>query len=270
MAWVNGVELIDPVSGLTDVQCAAYEAAQRVWKLFLRESDGRSYVVLARDGSGLLQPPKQVGVRLLCGEAVTSSHVGGRCGRVAGFRTAHIGVGPCVNHYGRGESWSTPLVRAGNAARPVEQPRVFERALWSWVMAHAYAQARDTTPWQALLDEVKDLAGQVAWLNDRLLDAEKVGGDDALRPGGDGWDWVQMRDARGDRLARVSKMAIDAGVATYLVHQVRAQGELMFRAASLAAAELELPEADQLRLVTALARKLTELEAAQAVAVGDG
>jgi hypothetical protein len=170
-----------------------------------------------------------------------------------------------VTHYGRGESWSTPLVRSGNAARRVEQPRVFERALWSWVMGHAYAQARDTTPWDALLDEVKDLAGQVAWLNDRLMEEEKLGGANALRPGGAGWDWVQMRDARGDRLARVSKMAIDAGVATFMVHQVRAQGELMFRAASLAAADLGLPEADQLRLVTALARKLTELEAQQQV-----
>lgn len=132
-------------------------------------------------------------------------------------------------------------------------------------MAHAYAQARETTPWQALLDEVKDLAGQVAWLNDRLIEQEKLGGPDALRPGGPGWDWVQMRDARGDRLARCSKMAIDAGVATYMLTQVRAQGELMFRAASLAAAELELPQADQLKLVTTLARKLTELESAQEV-----
>jgi hypothetical protein len=127
-------------------------------------------------------------------------------------------------------------------------------------MGHAYAQARETTPWEALLDEVKDLAGQVAWLNERLLEAEKVGAADALRPGGAGWDWVQMRDARGDRLARVSKMAIDAGVAQFMLTRVRAQGELMFRAASLAAAELELPEVDQLKLVTALARNMTALE----------
>lgn len=129
-------------------------------------------------------------------------------------------------------------------------------------MAHAYAQARDTTPWQALLDEVRDLAGQVAWLNDRLMAAEKRGGEDALRPGGEGFDWLVMRDQRGDRLAKTAKMAIDAGVAQYLISQVQLQGELMFKAASMAAAELDLPEGDQLRLVTTLARKLTELESA--------
>lgn len=263
MAWVNGVELVDPMSGLSETQCAAFEAAQRVWGLFEREWDGRCHVVLGRDQSGLLIPPRKVG--LLCGERASGSLVGAQCRHVAGYQSAHVGVGPCVTHYGRGESWSTPPVRAGNGRPRAREPKSYERALWSWVMAHAYAQARETTPWQALLDEVKDLAGQVAWLNDRLLEEEKLGGADALRPGGSGWDWVQMRDARGDRLAKASKMAIDAGVATYMLTQVRAQGELMFRAASLAAAKLGLPESDQLKLVTELARSMTELEAAQEV-----
>jgi hypothetical protein len=142
-------------------------------------------------------------------------------------------------------------------------------------MAHAYAAKRKTTPWQALLDEVESLAAQVAWLEDKITreagrSEEEGGGDDALRPGGRAWDWVAMREARGDRLARVSRMAIDAGIAEVLVAQVELRGRLMLEAAQNAAAELSLEPEQRLALVAAIARNVVALERKQSGLELDG
>lgn len=265
MAWVNGIRVDSWAEHMADHQHRAFDDAQQLWE-FLGHGEGRTRSILSCSPDGLLVPihPRHGGAR--CDAVQQYSRLGGvgsRCMSASGAGLAHVGIGPCRRHYGRGANWDQPPLRMANGSKPAKLGVPYERALWSWVMAHAYAQARETTPWQALLDEVKALAGQRAWLDERLLEEEKRGGADALRPGGTGWDWVQMRDARGDRLAKVSKMAIDAGVAQFMLEQVRAQGELLFRACTLAAKELELPEADQLKLVTALARKLTELESAQ-------
>jgi hypothetical protein len=78
-----------------------------------------------------------------------------------------------------------------------------------------------------------------------------------------------MRTDRGDRLARVSKMAIDAGVAQMLLQRVELQGELLYRAASegIAAAvdrlNLPLDEEAQLDLVASIARQVVRLEEEQ-------
>lgn len=261
MAWVNGVQVRDWSEAMYPHQHVAFDDASRLWEKLT--NDGRAVTILSTSSDGLLIPrhPRYGGTQ--CGSVQRGSRaVGAPCVSRSGAGTAHVGVGPCRHHYGRGARWGEPPLRFDNGHRTRHVTGFYERALWSWVMAHAYAQARDTTPWQALLDEVRDLAGQVAWLNDRLMAAEKLGGADALRPDGEGWVWVVMRDQRGDRLAKTAKMAIDAGVAQYLISQVQLQGELMFKAATLAAAELALPEADQLRLVSTLARKLTELESA--------
>lgn len=130
-------------------------------------------------------------------------------------------------------------------------------------MAHAYAVARGTTPWQALLDELNDLAGQVAWLNQKIGAVGMVFGDDAIKPGGEAWPWVEMRDARGDRIAKVAKMCIDAGVAERMVQQVELQGALMMEAAKRAAATLGLDEAQEFALIAGMARTVVEIEKEQ-------
>jgi hypothetical protein len=130
-------------------------------------------------------------------------------------------------------------------------------------MAHAYAVARNTTPWQALLDELNDLAGQVAWLNQKIGVVGFVEGDDSLRPGGLTYDWVVMREERGDRLAKVAKMCIDAGVAERMVQQVELQGSLMMEAAKRAAKTLGLDEAQEFALIAGMARTVVEIEKEQ-------
>jgi hypothetical protein len=138
-------------------------------------------------------------------------------------------------------------------------------------MAHQYAMKLNVTPWQALLDEVRSLAGQVAFLDQKIGEVARVGGDDSLldfTPHGAG-PWVEMRRDRGSELARVSKMAIDAGVAERLLQQVELQGELMFRAAQegLAAAvsslSLPLTEEQQLEVVASIARSVVRIEQEQ-------
>lgn len=131
-------------------------------------------------------------------------------------------------------------------------------------MAHAYAVARQTTPWQALLDELNDLAGQVSWLNQKIGMVGMVHGDDAIKPGGEAFDWVEMRDARGDRMAKVAKMCIDAGVAERMVQQVELQGALMMEAAKRSAKVLGLSDEQEFALVAGMARVVVELEQEQA------
>lgn len=135
----------------------------------------------------------------------------------------------------------------------------------------SYSSPRNITPWDALLEEVRALAGQVAFLDWKIGSITRVGGDDALLDGGEAGAarWMEMRTDRGDRLARVSKMAIDAGVAQMLLQRVELQGELLYRAASegIAAAvdrlNLPLDEEAQLDLVASIARQVVRLEEEQ-------
>lgn len=142
----------------------------------------------------------------------------------------------------------------------------------------AYTQGRKVTPWDALLQEVEALAGQVAWLDaqiERSAHEAVEKGDaleeaDALRPGGLAYDWVVMREARGDRLAKVSKMAIDAGVAEQLLARVELQGRLLFEAARegieswlKATPELSLTGDQVLAVVASIARTAVALERKQ-------
>jgi hypothetical protein len=138
-------------------------------------------------------------------------------------------------------------------------------------MALSYSVQKNTTPWDALLDEVRSLAGQVAFLDQKIGEVTRVGGDDSLLDWGQtgAAQWVAMRADRGDKLARVSKMAIDAGVAQVLITRVELQGQLMFQAAregiaaAVAASQLSLTEDQQLELVASIAREVVRLEADQ-------
>jgi len=138
-------------------------------------------------------------------------------------------------------------------------------------MAHAYAVKKNVTPWEALLDEVRSLAGQVAFLDQKIGDVARVGGDDSLLDFSDGGAarWVELRALRGNELARVSKMAIDAGVAQMLVTRVELAGELLYRAAAEGIAQaveqlrLPLDEEAQLDLVASIARSYVRLEEEQ-------
>lgn len=212
---------------MSEWQRRAYDEARREWL----------------DGGGVLARTCLAGIR-------RGPLSGTPCPQRAGQGTPHEGAGRCVAH--------------GGAKR-------FGRAHGAWLMAHAYAAKRPgLTPWDALLETVQSLGGQVAFLRQKIGEVARVGGDDSLlrtdvEQGGAG-RWVEMLRDREAELARVSKMAIDAGVAQVLVHRVQLQGELLYRAAQQGIADavtrlsLPLDEDQQLELVASIARQVVRLE----------
>lgn len=170
---------------------------------------------------------------------------GKRCHRPAGQSTPHEGIGLCLQHgghYGRGLAQGAVL------------------------MAIMFADEMKTTPWEALLSQVRLLANQVQWLRVRVENAEREFGATALKPGGEGWDWVCLLESRGDRLAKVAKMAIDAGVAERLVRQVELEAEHMVTAAIAMMDKLEIYGQKRDEALETLGKKLMELEAGETYA----
>lgn len=163
------------------------------------------------------------------------------CHRGAGQGTDHAGVGLCYMHDGaRGRG----------------------KVQGAILMALAFGDELNCSPWEAMQQQIRLLAGQVAWLQKRVNAAEEAGKDEAIRPGGAGWDWVVLLEARGDRLAKVAKMAIDAGLATRLVQQLELEAEGMYEAATALLDSLGI-EGDQREMALAMmTRKLLEIEAA--------
>lgn len=149
------------------------------------------------------------------------------CRRPAGRGTGHEGDGPCSIHERAAER--SP-VRAAEVA---------------WVMAHKFAQELDVSPWEGLLKAVRIAAGKVAyteWVLSQAKDDIELEGrfgrdrdgillhPDTGEPLGVGqvrnlrW-WVNKNELWTERLARWSKMAIDAGVAERLVEIERTHAE---------------------------------------------
>lgn len=134
-----------------------------------------------------------------------------RCKKPAGYLTDHEGVGLCYMCKGR---------------------QGVGKAKGAILLAMAYAdEMPGVTPWEALLSQCRLLANQVAWLRQRVYEAEAQYGPAGLKPGGEGFDWVQMLEQRGERLAKVAKLCIDAGIAERLVRQVEVEAEAMMKAA---------------------------------------
>lgn len=163
------------------------------------------------------------------------------CARAAGAGTDHEGIGLCSTHKG--------AQGAGRIQGAIE-------------LAIRFADEMNVTPWEALLSQVRLLANQVAWLRVRVGLAEDEHGVDGIKPGGPGWEWVALLEARGDRLAKVSKMAIDAGVAERLVHQLDLEADKMVAAASALADHLGLEGTARDVALEFFGMKLMELEGA--------
>src|SRR6185369_14724634 len=147
---------------------------------------------------------------------------GKRCLSPPGKGTTHEGIGTCMAHGG---------------ARGVG------KAMGAWLMAHKYAQELDVTPWEALLKVVRITAGKLAYIEEvigRATSDEEIEGrlvvedmPTTVGPNGEvttgrnlTW-WVAQSFDERKLLARVSKMAIDAGVAQLLITQEVQQGQQM-------------------------------------------
>lgn len=125
------------------------------------------------------------------------------------------------------------------------------------MMAHLIARQLDVSPWEALLLTVKRAAAWSQFYESKL--AECVD-DDELRPGGTHHDWVVAYERVTDKLARYSKMAVDAGVAAMLVARARTEGETIARVLNQAIGAAGLNEEQEQALRTALRTALLEVE----------
>lgn len=127
-------------------------------------------------------------------------------------------------------------------------------------MAHGFARALDVTPWEALLTAVKIAAGRVAFIEAKLGTATS---DEQLEGGGELAGWVRQGEFWHMQMAKVAKMAIDAGVAERMVRQVELEAEMMMQATTRTFDELGLDEMTRERALGMMSRHLLELEASQ-------
>jgi hypothetical protein len=192
--------------------------------------------------------------RTPCGAMITAGvDRGSYCMRPAGNNTSHVGVGRCRQHGG-------------------EKPDGLREG--AWAMAHAFARALDCTPWEGLLQAVRIAAGRVAFIEHKLSGAEvdrqleppdKNGISEAARTedqqGTNLFYWVKQAELWHDKLAKVSKLAIDAGVAERLVRQLETEARIMLQATHRTLDELGFSDDEKQRAVVIMSRNLLALEA---------
>lgn len=211
-----------------------------------------------------------------CGVWITAGPLRGRrCPRFAGESTPHYGAGTCGMH-------------RGNLA--------YERALGAWLMAHGFAQQLDVSPWEALLLSVRIAAGKVAYIesvlstakNDLELEGRAVDRTDG--PGASGasagvlgrllvhpdtgeplgvgeyrdlsW-WVDKGEYWHAQMARCAKMAIDAGVAQYLVEKNEHEAMTIVRVLNDAIAGANVTEEQAVAMRAAMRASLERIDMEQ-------
>lgn len=177
---------------------------------------------------GIPVPSERYVDRAFCGTMIRRT--GLACGIPAGVGTAHEGVGACFRHDSQ-----------------------VERAAGAWTVAHVIARIQDISPWEALLLAVKRAAAWAAFYDTKLGQAPD---DDALAPNGSHHHWVVAAERVNDKLARYSKMAVDAGVAAMLVQRAQAEGAEIARVLNAAIAEAGLGEEAETKLRSALRNAL--------------
>lgn len=88
----------------------------------------------------------------------------------------------------------------------------------------AFGLPRDVSPTEALLEEVQWAAGHVAWFRDVIAAAE---GGLRLDTTAEGRALVDLYGQERDRLVRISKVTLDAGVEERRVQLAESQGALV-------------------------------------------
>lgn len=105
--------------------------------------------------------------------------------------------------------------------------------------AHAIATIMDVDPWEAIEIALRRAAAWSAWYQAKLAE---VTDDDALRPGGDAWDWVTGAREMTESMAKYAKMAHDMGVAERKLQVVELQGQMIAKVLTTTLHELGLSQ----------------------------
>lgn len=154
-------------------------------------------------------------------------------------------------------------------------------------MTRSLGMALDVTPQEALLACVRIAAGEVAYATEQIkelsedeyignpqTEREMIGGEDGVRyettthlPAAH--IWVKMRQEGLDRLARFSKMALDAGVAERMVRVAEGRGAELATLIREVVEEIKITDEQKKRLPDAIRKKLTALEASASSGLED-
>jgi|SRR5690554_3128654 len=196
--------------------------------------------------------------KTICGGTKRDRKRGGTgepCRRPAGWGTSHAGIGRCKLHGG-----STP--------DHVKHAAV-ERAKQAVAKLNL---RREVDPHIALLDEVYRAAGVVAWLDEKvrsLQETEMVWGvtEQVEKTAGEfpGIDttsaadlnvWIKWWQQERAQLARVAKMALDAGVEERRVKLAEQQGALLADVIRRILGDLDLTPEQQKKVPTVVPRHL--------------
>ena len=126
---------------------------------------------------------------------------GESCRALAGLGTAHFGTGKCKWHLGNTSSHQINAIKQEARARMVE-----------------FGESLEVDPATALLGVLHLSAGHLNWVRAELADIE----DKASL---EGQILMRLFDEERDRIARISKAALDAGVAERQVRLAEMYGE---------------------------------------------
>lgn len=120
------------------------------------------------------------------------------------------------------------------------------------------ARELNITPWDALLHSVRVAAGRAAWVDAQLKQA--VQRNDGESNAGEVKSW--LKESRHERmmLARISKAALDAGVAERMVRNVELEGEIVAEVIGRVLDRLELTGEQRVLAFDEAHRQLLALE----------
>lgn len=174
------------------------------------------------------------------------------CLAKAGHGTDHVGSGPCERH-------------RGNRELPNRRAQLLLRDIAARKALASLAVSFEISPTDALLALVHEAAGNVAFLGGRVADLglQLVGDVYALTREGD--PVATSEDARAivklyneerDRLAKVAKMAIDAGIEERQVRVLEDQAVMMAQVLRATIVGLALPPEVQRQAFHLLAQEL--------------
>lgn len=207
-------------------------------------------------GKGRTVKPTPKDEQPICGARRSKGPDGedqGLCQLRAGWGTDHTGYGRCKWHGGS----------APNGKISAEREKIAEDMVRREIQF--YGEARDIDPVQALAEEVRRTAGHVAWLANEVRQLEYKGeGLLEFSPQGRMQNQIiKMYQDERDRLVKVSKVAIDAGVAERTIQLAEQQGQILATVIRdiLWDKELELTPAQRQLSSAVVRRHLTALDA---------
>lgn len=196
---------------------------------------------------------RMCGVRRRSDDLKGPGRKGEPCRHTKGWGTAHRGNGPCRLHLGTTATGEALAAKEGAA-----------KALLSLGMPI------EANPQQALLEQVWEAFGNVAFLRSRVkdlgLEPAVAGRSGDARP----HIFVTMYNEERDRLAKMCQLAVGAGIAERAIAMAEQQAEAIVAVVTRVLDSLKLPEKQRLAAQQTAVAVLQEFAEFDVVAVGAG